>query len=303
MLAENAPVDPKNGPNAMKYRYAFMALLGAVLFAPAPAGSAQAEEIPVIKASLPASDHHETDFRVKFGSVTVGKVTFGVAMNGDHYTFTGNGRTEGLADWFAPGKAVIKSEGEVDGDNHNAASHFLSVTENKKTAVLKMAFKGGKVADVFLKPDKRKKKKAPKYILIKPEDLVNVMDPASTMVVPVPYEKAKDPNAVCDHRFRVYDGDTRFDIKLSYKRNKAIKTKGYDGYAYVCKLQYIPVAGHKKKHKSTQQMAENNDMEIWLAPISGGTEKQSIFTPIRILVPTWIGTFSAEPDYFGPARS
>ena len=131
-----------------------------------------------------AAERHETDFRVKFGSVTVGKVTFGVAMNGDHYTFTGNGRTEGLADWFAPGKAVIKSEGEVAGSSHNAASHFLSVTENKKTAVLKMAFTGGKVADVYLKPDKRKKKKAKKYVLIKPEDLVNVMDPASTMVVP-----------------------------------------------------------------------------------------------------------------------
>ena len=287
----------------MKHRYAAMALLGAVLVAPAPAGIARAGEIPVVKASLPAGERHETDFRVTFGSVTVGKVTFGVAMSGDSYTFTGDGRTKGLADWFAPGKAVIRSEGEVSGSHHKAASHYLSVTENKETAVLKMAFTGGKVADVYLKPDKRKKKKASKYILIQPEDLVDVIDPASTMVVPVPYEKAKDPAAVCDHRFRVYDGDTRFDIKLSYKRNKAIKTKGYDGYAYVCKLKYIPVAGHKKKHKSTEEMARNNDMEIWLAPISGGTDKQSIFTPIRILVPTWIGTFSAEPDYFGPARS
>lgn len=287
----------------MKHRFSVMALLGAVFLAPAPAGPAHAQEAPVVKTSLSQDQRHETKFRVKFGSVTVGKVTFGVAMNGDNYTFTGNGRTQGLADWFAPGKAVIKSEGKVAGDRHNAASHYLSVTENKKTAVLKMAFTGGKVSDVYLKPDKRKKKKAPKYILIKPDDLVNVIDPASTMVVPVPFEKAKDPKAVCNHRFRVYDGDTRFDIKLSYKRNKAIKTKGYDGHAYVCKLKYIPVAGHKKKHKSTRRMAKNNDMEIWLAPISGGTDKQSIFTPIRILVPTWIGTFSAEPDYFGPARS
>ena len=285
----------------MKHCYAVMMLLGAALLA--PAGSARAGEASIIRASLPSNASHETDFRVKFGGVTVGKVTFGVAMKGDHYTFTGDGRTEGLADWFAPGKAVIKSEGRVAGSDHDAASHFLSVTENKKTAVLKMAFKGGRVSDVYLKPDKRKKKKAPKYVLIKPEDLVNVMDPASTMVVPVPYEKATDPKAVCDHRFRVYDGDTRFDIQLSYKRNRAISTEGYDGYAYVCKLKYIPVAGHKKKHKSTQQMAENNDMEIWLAPIDGGSEKQSIFTPIRILVPTWLGTFSAEPDYFGPARS
>lgn len=249
------------------------------------------------------SPGHETRFAVKFGAVTVGKVTFGVTLDGNDYTFTGNGRTQGLADWFAPGKAVIRSEGALAGNQLNAASHYLSVTENRKTAVLEMAFADGAVRNVSLKPDKRKKKKASKYVLIEPEHLRSVVDPASTMIVPVPLEKANDPKAVCGHTFRVYDGDTRFDMKLSYKTNKPVRTAGYEGNAYVCKLKYIPVSGHKRKHKSVERMAENNDMEIWLAPINGGTKDQSVFTAIRILVPTWIGTFSAEPEYFGPAKS
>jgi len=251
-----------------------------------------------------ADQRHETKFKVKFGGVTVGKVTFGVSMKGDDYTFTGEGRTQGLADWFAPGKATIKSEGALRGQVLKASTHFLSVTDNKKTAVLKMSFADGGVENVYLNPDKRKKKKkAKKWVLITPEDLKNVVDPASTMVVPVPLAMAKDPASVCGRTLRVYDGDTRFDMKLSYKANQPISTDGYEGNAYVCKLKYIPVAGHKRKQKSVERMASNNDMEIWLAPIDGGTADQSIFTAIRIVVPTWIGTFSAEPDYFGPARS
>jgi len=246
---------------------------------------------------------HETEFNVKFGLLTVGNMIFGVSMDGQSYTFTGKGKTKGLAEWFASGKADIKSEGVVSGRDLIAASHFLSVTEKKKTAVLKMSFDKGEIKNVFVEPDKRKKnKKEPKYVLIKPEDMKNIVDPASTMVIPVDLESATDPVSVCGRTFRVYDGETRFDMKLSYKRNAEITTKGYDGHAYVCQLRYIPVAGHKRKNKSTLEMAANKDMEIWLAPIDGGNEDQSIFTAIKIIVPTSLGTFSAEPEYFGPKR-
>lgn len=251
-----------------------------------------------------AEKRHETHFNVKFGAVSVGKMVFGVSMKGNDYTFTGNGKTKGLAEWFSPGNAVIKSEGAVEGQALKASSHYLSVTEDKKTAVLKMSFSGGTVQDVSMKPDKRKKRKnKKKYVVITPDDLKNVVDPASTMVIPVPLEKANDPNAVCNRTFRVYDGETRFDMKLTYKANKPIKTKGYDGNAYVCRFRYVPVAGHKHDEKNVERMAANNDMEIWLAPIDGGTKDQSIFTAIRISVPSWVGTFTAEPEYFGPAKS
>jgi hypothetical protein len=270
----------------------------------AAAWMAAASPVASAQSSDQAPSAHETEFNVKFGALTVGNMIFGVSMDGQDYTFTGKGSTKGLAEWFASGKAVIKSQGQVSGHDLLAASHYLSVTEKNKTAVLKMSFNKGDVQDVFLDPDKRKKSKnSKKYVLIQPDDLKHVVDPASTMVIPVDLAKAKDPLAVCGHTFRVYDGETRFDMRLSYKRNEKISTKGYDGYAYVCKLQYVPVAGHKRDNKSTMEMAANKDLEIWLAPINGGGKDQSIFTAIRIVVPTSLGTFSAEPEYFGPKRS
>lgn len=267
------------------------------------AGVLSAGAIVVTQPALATSKTHNTVFNVKFGALTVGNLKFGVSVDGKDYELTGKGKTQGLADWFASGKADIRSDGLLDGDHLIAAKHYLSVTENKKKATLNMSFANGAVQNVSLVPDKRKTKKAKKYVLITPDDLKNVVDPASTLVVPIELGKASDPTAVCGRTYRVYDGETRYDMKLSYKSNQKIKTKGYDGFAYVCKLQYIPVAGHKRKHENTKRMAENNDMEIWLAPISAGTETQSIFTAIKIVVPTWLGTFSAEPEYFGPAKS
>ena len=74
-----------------------------------------------------------------------------------------------------------------------------------------------------------------------------------------------------------------------------VKTAGYNGHAYVCRLRYIPIAGHKKNHRNIKEMAANKNMEIWLAPMGG----VSVFTPIKISVSTKYGRFSAVPEYFG----
>ena len=35
----------------------------------------------------------------------------------------------------------------------------------------------------------------------------------------------------------------------------------------ICSARYIPIAGHKPTTKATQFMAQNKDMEVWLAPV------------------------------------
>ena len=42
---------------------------------------------------------------------------------------------------------------------------------------------------------------------------------------------------------------------------------GYSGDVLVCAARYNPIAGHRTGRKSTQFMADNKDMEVWLAPV------------------------------------
>jgi hypothetical protein len=126
---------------------------------------------------------------------------------------------------------------------------------------------------------------------------MSVIDPASSIVVRLSATEAANPKNACNRTIPIYDGDTRFDIALTYKFTKTVSTDGYNGDAYVCQLRYVPVSGHKTKQRNIEYMSGNRDMEIWLAPI-GGT---GIFSIIRVEVPTWVGTVTAVPTFFGTA--
>ena len=238
---------------------------------------------------------HKSDFDVVYGNIRVGSATFIVRFDEKNYSVEAKGKTKGIVDMVAPGKGKATSEGLIQATKVVSKKTFVEVTEKKKKATLEMAFDAGTVASVTLTPEKAPGKRGRKWVPIEPDQLKEVIDPASAIVVPVEPKQAADPTAVCNRTFNIYDGGTRYDIVLSYKATRKISTDGYDGYAFVCTLRYVPISGHKRGEKNVEYMSTNKDMEIWLAPMA----KTALYSPIRIEVPTWIGTVSAVPRYFG----
>lgn len=253
--------------------------------------------VPVLPAQAEML-RHQTHFSVTYGGLEIGKARFDFTFDGKTYALEGSGRTTGLVEWLAPSTGSVQSAGSVIENQLKPQKHSVAVVEAKKKESLSLAFSNEKVVDVkFESTKKRKVRKAPKYVPIEANHLAAVLDPASTLIVPVAVADARDGNKVCNQRFPVFDGETRYDIRLRYKTVQPVKTKGYSGYAYVCQMRYIPVAGHKKNHKQVKEMADNKRMEIWLAPMQG----KSVFTPIKIKIGTRYGSFAAVPTYFGAA--
>lgn len=242
--------------------------------------------------------NHQSRFVVKAGGITVGEMAFNIISDRKSYTLTGTGETKGIAKWFSSGNAKLSSHGSLTNDIVSAKTHSIVVREGKKTETLNMTLRNGSITSISMKPDKTKKHLKDKYYTISNTDFQNIIDPVSTFVLPVPYEKATDPKEACNHTRRIYDGETRYDMKLNYKKRAKVNTTGYKGWVYVCRLEYLPVSGHKKNNKNVKRMAKNKDMEIWIAPI----QATNVFTPIHISVPTWIGRFTVEATYFGPAK-
>ncbi len=235
---------------------------------------------------------HTTKFNVNYTGIRIGKITFIIEINGDDYLLKANGRTEGVARLFSKGKGSFRSAGHFEGNSVISASHSVEVTERGKTAKLDMSFDEGNLKDVVAVPEK-KQRTGKKYIPIMEEHLKSIIDPASSIVVPTKVN-ASGGRDVCGRTLNVYDGETRFDVVLTYKSTRPISAKGYKGLAYVCKFMYVPVAGHKQGHKSVELMRKNEKMEIWLAPING----TSVFTPIKIDVDSPVGRFVAYPKRF-----
>ena len=235
---------------------------------------------------------HTTQLNVSYTGIRIGKVTFTITIDGDDYTLSANGKTDGVARMFSRGKGSFESSGHFESDTVISTSHQVQVTEKGKTAKLSMAFDRGNLIDVSAKPAK-KPRTGKNYVPILEEHLRSIIDPASSIVVPTA-QNASSGKDVCGRTLNVYDGETRYDIVLSYKGTRPISAKGYKGLAYVCRFMYVPVAGHKEGHKSVELMRKNKDMEIWLAPITG----TAIFTPIKIDVKSPVGRFVAFPKRF-----
>ena len=142
---------------------------------------------------------------------------------------------------------------------------------------------------------KQKRRGRKNYIVLEDRHKRGVIDPVSTLLLPIKVSDADKGAKVCSRNSPIFDGETRYDIRLQYKATKSIETDGYNGPAFVCTMRYVPVAGHRKNHKGVMEMAANEDMEVWLAPMKNG----NYFTAIKFKIATKYGTFTAEPLYFG----
>jgi hypothetical protein len=100
--------------------------------------------------------------------------------------------------------------------------------------------------------------------------------------------------AACNRKNPIFDGYTRIDVVLTYVGERSAKTKGYEGPVAVCAARYVPISGHRRDRPATKFMADNKDLEVWLAPIAS----DHVLIPFRISVRTMIGTTVVEASEF-----
>jgi hypothetical protein len=129
------------------------------------------------------------------------------------------------------------------------------------------------------------------------KDTRGVVDPVGAFVLPAPAKGPLVGPASCERKIPVFDGYTRFDIALSYVGQRDVSAKGYKGPVAVCAVRYVPIAGHRRDRPSVKFMADNKDLEVWLAPIDGAR----VLVPFRVSVRTMIGTAVIEASEFSVA--
>jgi hypothetical protein len=122
----------------------------------------------------------------------------------------------------------------------------------------------------------------------------NILDPVSALVMSVPAGQPLIGPAACDRTIPVFDGFARYDIRLSFVRAQDVQVKGYSGPVAVCAARYVPVAGHRPEAKSTQFMADNREIEVWLVPVA----RAHAVVPLRVSIMTMSGLLLVEGTEF-----
>lgn len=234
-------------------------------------------------------------YSISIAGIPIGKAAAESRFNGSRYTLTINGFTSGVSRLVSDATANLASNGAISGSRVLPSSYRLETVDGGHAASIEMRMNAGTVTAVKAIPEPRE---PPDRVPLNGRDKQNIVDPLSALILPTPGVGKMTAEQACDRTVRVFDGWQRFDVRLSYKRQRDVNGSdgAYSGPVYICGARFIPVAGHVPKR--VKALANNKSIEIWLAPISD----MSLLVPYSIQLNLPLGTLVVRANNlkFGP---
>ena len=230
-------------------------------------------------------------YAVTLIGLPIGTATVGMEVSDGRYSVDGQARLSGLATLVNNARGASTGHGALVDGHVSPADFATTASSATSTRTIRMSVQNNAVAGVDISPPFDEK---PDRVPLRPQDTHNIIDPVAAYVVPAPATGPAVSAAACDRTLPVFDGYTRFDLKLSYGGEKQVSAKGYKGPVAVCNVRYVPVAGYRRDRPATKFMAENKDVQVWLAPVEGA----GALAPFRISVKTMVGTLAIDATEF-----
>jgi hypothetical protein len=245
----------------------------------------------VVSAAAARADDVHVTYRVSLIGLPIGAVNLNADLTPTSYSIQGDAKATGLARILANARGASAGTGAIVQGHVSPATFATIAADSKMTRTIRMALAGNAVTGVEISPPFDEK---PDRVPLGPGDEKGVVDPVGAVIIPAPASGPIVSPAACDRKVPIFDGYTRFDIDLTYVGERRVATKGYEGPVVVCAARYVPIAGHRRDRPATKFMADNKDLEVWLAPI----EHDHVLIPFRVSVRTMIGTTVVEATEF-----
>ncbi|WP_374306241.1 DUF3108 domain-containing protein [Methylocella sp.] len=247
-------------------------------------------------AAPPASGRAAADvvrarYAVSLVGIRIGDAAAVGALGPDKYRIDFTARLTGVAAMVADVKMALSSTGTMQPGVVSPATYATTSANAQETRTVRMAMQGGVVRAVSIVPPWTDLEgRAP----VTEAHKRGVLDPTSAFIMPVPPGQPLVGPAACNRRIPVFDGFVRFDLTLSYAGTREAALPGYSGPVSVCAVRYAPIAGHKLQSRSARFMAQNRDIEVWLAPV----ERAHVVVPVRVALATLAGAAVIEAVEF-----
>ena len=230
-------------------------------------------------------------YRVSLVGLPIGAANLDAELSPTSYSIEADARLTGLAKLFANARGASAGQGAIVAGHVSPATFATIAASSQMTRTIRMALAGNAVTGVDIAPPFEDK---PDRVPLGPHDEQNVVDPVGAVVFPAPASGPLVSPAACNRKIPIFDGYTRFDIDLTYVGERSAKAKGYDGPVAVCASATCRSPAISRDRPATKFMAENKDLEVWLAPI----ERDHVLMPFRVSVRTMIGTTVIEASEF-----
>jgi Protein of unknown function (DUF3108) len=214
--------------------------------------------------------------------IPIGHISWTIELRDNRFDSSAAGGITGLLRIFASGEGDVTAHGTLSAGKPAPANFALKLVAGKWSDDVRIVFSGNKAREYVPPPPNLSKNLVP----LTDANRIGVLDPMTALLVHVPGTGPAAVPEACERTVAVFDGHTRYNLRLAFKRLETVKTdQGYEGRVVVCSAKFFPVAGYNPKHFLVTYLASQRDIEIWLAPIADSR----LLVPYRVSMPTPMG--------------
>jgi hypothetical protein len=227
-----------------------------------------AAAILVILAGNAAADEQRASYAINVAGIDVGSLVMTVTDTPKGYTLKINGSYGFLA---YGGSFNIASNGAFSKAGLTPASFTQSI-KGDEAELTRIAFtKGAALKTVITPPPKPARLK--NRIPLKPEHLVNVLDPASAIVM-LAIKAGKSDQNICAGEVPVFTGTVRASIALQPANETPVQI--------ICRATLKPIAGHRDT-PNLRRITDSDQLRLGFSRKTDGRLRfpQSISIPLR----------------------
>jgi len=237
------------------------------------------------------ADEFRVRYTVNLIGLRIGEVAAAGTLGSNNYKVNLNAKLTGIAAVVSNLKLALASAGALRLNGLAPSTYATTSANNQGVRTVRMSLDAGNVKSVEIVPPFEDK---PGRIPVSEAQKRNILDPTSALIMPIPEGEPLIGPAACNRTIPVFDGYVRFNVTLNYVGMKTVSVPGYSGPVSVCGARYTPIAGHSRDSKSTKFMAENKDIEAWLAPIP----RAHVVVPLHVRLMTLAGNAEIDAEEF-----
>ena len=235
-------------------------------------------------------------YTISMTGVTIGEIVWLVEIGDTLYTTSATGKASGVLSMLVNGEGSVAAQGNIAADRLYPSSYTSTITDDDGTIKLQLTFADGDATEQITPQPPVRADRVP----VTDADRRGIADPLSAVLIPTKFGGGVLAASDCNRTLKIFDGRRHYNLALSYNRmDKVAIERGYSGPILVCGVVLQPIAGYRADSMTVKYIAGRRDMELWFAPIAG----TSIMAPVRVLMPTLIGTLKIQADQFAAAAS
>lgn len=238
-----------------------------------------------------AAETFRANYAISIIGLSIGNAYATAALAPNSYKIDIGVQLSGVAALVSNAKGAATASGAIADASVLPAAYANTSANAQETRTIRMGLDAGTVRAIDIQPpfpDPGER------VPVTDDMKRGILDPVSALLMRVPDGQPLVGPPACARKIPVYDGLVRFDVSLSFVATKDVQTRSYKGPVTVCAARYTPIGGYKRDSSSMRYMANNRDMEVWLAPY----EKMRIVVPYHISIRTSAGVLLVQAADF-----